>query len=333
MSLGMTPVEFVKQVYYAQEKVVLDFYPTDDKYKEVLYEANLVLQELQKEEDWVWLRTEKILGTTEKDTRFFPVPDNFYKASTLFDDAIRFYAHKPRCSDPMCRNFNYAEGETRSDGLPFSWDDCKCHCFDRAPFIVVPWVPAGWQNDFAQRQMSYITRPNVPDITLGATVMDNGETNLNSLVGRSDKIVFSRPLLYPEIDRVVLLQYQRLLQPFHICTDSCHAVPYQAPDPEHPGQTIESTEISYDPNNWHPCSELVDSNGNLKKALTEVPDPSYVVIRTAQYHAEGSPPAQGRIAGLQDQAQKLLSAMRENNHAATTVDYIPSWNPGFWMVT
>ena len=36
MSFGLTPYEFVQQVYYAQEKVILDFRPDDDKYKEVL---------------------------------------------------------------------------------------------------------------------------------------------------------------------------------------------------------------------------------------------------------------------------------------------------------
>ena len=56
MSLGLTPYEFVQQVFYVQEKVLLDFHPDDDVYKEVLTEANLVLQELQKEEDWLWLR-------------------------------------------------------------------------------------------------------------------------------------------------------------------------------------------------------------------------------------------------------------------------------------
>ena len=46
MSEGIRPYDFVQQVYYAQEKVILDFWPDDDKYKEVLFEANLILQEL-----------------------------------------------------------------------------------------------------------------------------------------------------------------------------------------------------------------------------------------------------------------------------------------------
>ena len=50
-SQGLTTYDFVQQVYYAQEKTILDFWPEDDKFREVLMEANLVLQELQNSED------------------------------------------------------------------------------------------------------------------------------------------------------------------------------------------------------------------------------------------------------------------------------------------
>ena len=319
MSQGINPIEFVRQVYYAQEKVYLDFVPSDDKYKEVLLEANFVLQELQKEEDWNWLRTQKILGVTEVDQRCFDVQEDFYKVSTTFNDALRFYAHRPKCDELDCPNYGHWDGESwyeeQDEGDPilkhFSFDDCKYHCFDRAPYLMIPFVPAGWQNDHAQRQMSYITRPNVPDITLGATVMNDGT---------GEKIVLSRPILWPELGRVVVLQYQRLIPKFHICDSSCVGIHGGTPD--------------YNPEqgHWNPCNQIYNTDGTPKLMLTEVPDPFYVIIRTAQYHAEGSPPAQGRIAGLQDQAQKMLSAMRENNAAATQVDFIPSWNPGFWQV-
>ena len=62
MSEGLTTYDFVQQVYYAQEKVILDFWPDDDKFKEVLFEANLILQELQNSEDWTWLREQLVLG-------------------------------------------------------------------------------------------------------------------------------------------------------------------------------------------------------------------------------------------------------------------------------
>ena len=59
-----------------------------------------------------------------------------------------------------------------------------------------------------------------------------------------------------------------------------------------------------------------------KLYFREVPDPLYIVTKVAALHAEGSPLAQGRLAGLNDAAQKLLSAMRQNDAAATAPDYI-----------
>ena len=56
----MTIADFVQQVYYAMYKVRLDvrydaalpeaFHANTDKFKEVIFEANFVLQELQKEQ-------------------------------------------------------------------------------------------------------------------------------------------------------------------------------------------------------------------------------------------------------------------------------------------
>ena len=43
MSEGLTAYDLVQQVYYVQEKVILDFLPSDDKFMEVVMEANLVL--------------------------------------------------------------------------------------------------------------------------------------------------------------------------------------------------------------------------------------------------------------------------------------------------
>ena len=48
----------------------------------------------------------------------------------------------------------------------------------------------------------------------------------------------------------------------------------------------------------------------------------YIVTKVAALHAEGSPLAQGRLGSLNDAAQKLLSAMRQNDAAATAPDYI-----------
>lgn len=102
MNKGVTPYEFVQQVFYIQEKVLLDFYPSDDVYKEVLMEGNMVIEELQKEEDWTWLRDSVNLGfvapngmhhhgrwfRSQHDV-FLEIPDFVYKPSELYGDCVR----------------------------------------------------------------------------------------------------------------------------------------------------------------------------------------------------------------------------------------------------
>lgn len=92
MSYGLTPYELVQQVYYQQEKVVLDFHPDDDKYKEVLFEANEVIQELQNVEDWSWLRERLELGPLFHDHHVIPeydLPAWVYKPCTTFGDCVK----------------------------------------------------------------------------------------------------------------------------------------------------------------------------------------------------------------------------------------------------
>lgn len=105
MNKGVTPQEFVQQVFYIQEKVLLDFYPSDDVYKEVLMEGNMVIEELQKEEDWTWLRDSVNLGfaapfghhhcgrwfKSQHDV-FLQIPDYVYKPSEMFGDGVRLCA-------------------------------------------------------------------------------------------------------------------------------------------------------------------------------------------------------------------------------------------------
>lgn len=93
---SLTIADLVQQVYYTQEKVVLDFRYYDDKFREVVMELNLVLQELQKEEDWLWLRERLVLGPCEDFTGNhgipeFSLPEWVYKPSMLHDDGIRLY--------------------------------------------------------------------------------------------------------------------------------------------------------------------------------------------------------------------------------------------------
>lgn len=263
MSYGMTPYEFVQQVYYAQEKVILDFRPDDDKYKEVLTEGNFVLQELQNLEDWTWLREKVVLGSVDGPPQSIPefqLPEWVYKPSTLHNDNLRLH---------------HACG-------------CRCEDYDEFDFIEVPYVSAGrLQGRSGKEYMGPST--NVPNMKLGARVVGN------------NVLTFTRPLLpWERRHRVAVADVQRRLPLLHICNDDCPR--------DEDGR----------------CTLIED------RVFTEIPDPNYVVIKTAAIHAEGSPPAQGRLQSLTDNAQKLLSAMRQNDSSATDPDYIEWDHP--WHV-
>lgn len=279
MSWGITPYDFVQQVFYAQEKVLLDFWPNDDKYKEVLVEANLVLQELQNSEDWDWLRERIVLGDTDSRGPIsqipeYRLPDWVYKPSTLHDDCVKLCCKRPH------RHHH-----------------CDDESFYEDHFIEVPYVSTGRVQGRTDRQRFFMDT-NVPDGKLGA-------------VWIGDVLTFTRPLRGPELNTIAVTDVQRRIPLLHVCNSSCKGV-----DPYKP--------IDYqrdDDGKWkNPCSKIED------RIFQEIPDPNYVIFRTAALHAEGSPPAQGRIATLTDTAQKLLSAMRENNSSATDADYI-DWEP------
>jgi hypothetical protein len=112
MSRGTTIADFVQAVFYAIYKVRLDFtysapnsdnlfHANTDKFKEVVMEANFVLQELQQQMDWNWLRSRLTLGTAEvlADGAIseFHLPDHVYKVCTGFNDAVRL--HNPHNSN------------------------------------------------------------------------------------------------------------------------------------------------------------------------------------------------------------------------------------------
>lgn len=286
MSFGLTPYDFVQQVFYAQEKVRLDFRPDDDKYKEVLMEANLVLQELQSNEDWTWLRRRLVLGSVDDEPGCsrrhdsipeFQLPEWVYKVSTLHDDCVKLHhVNRSRCRNMM--------------------QECCCcdpgtsDCIDEWRFIEVPYASTGRLNGRNSRQ--YLgPATNVPELGLRAiTVGDN-------------ILTFNRPLTYEERHhRVAVCDVQERLPLLHICDKDC---PRDADGK---------------------CTLIED------RVFTQIPDPNYMVFRTAALHAEGSPPAQGRIQSLSDTAQKLLSAMRQNDASATDADFIDWDAPGFLNV-
>lgn len=284
MSQGLAPYDFVQQVYYAQEKVILDFWPDDDKYKEVLFEANLVLQELQNAEDWTWLRDKLVLGpcfSLPGKIPEFDLPDWVYKASTLNHDAIHMHP-----IFPSCRYIG-------RPGFPHPGRD-----YDERTFFEVPFASAGDNRHRKENLHNIHGVIHTPDVALRA-------------VRIGDTVTFNRPLLMHEEHCIATLDVQRRIELFHICDATCKGV-----NPDEP--------ICYErgeDGNWiNPCSKIEH------RMLTEIPDPNYVVMATAARHAEGSPPALARVAGLQDAALKILSAMRQNDAAATDADY-QDWEP------
>lgn len=252
MGAGITPYDFVQQVYYAQEKVLLDFWPTDDKYREVLVEANLVLQELEAQEDWTWLRQRLILGPVDAPKGVIPefqLPEGA-RLSALYKDTLK-----------LCPI-------DRRTGMP---GNIGC--------IEVPLLSPGYNGARQMRQYGTVGMPGYGGQPLGAVCI-------------GDTVTFNRPLHRSESKgRLLVADVQMPIEKFHVCNDAC---------------TLDAD---------HKCAKASE------RYLTEVPMPNYVVIQTAARHAEGSPPAQARIQGLTDQAQRLLSTMRSNDANATESDY------------
>lgn len=103
MSRGLTIAELVQQVLYAMYKVRLDvdasvegsFHSKSDKFKEIVMEANFVLQEFQKEQDWNFLRERWNIGRAfgHHGIQEFKLPKCAYKLCTGYNDAVRL--HKP----------------------------------------------------------------------------------------------------------------------------------------------------------------------------------------------------------------------------------------------
>ena len=103
MSRGLTIAELVQQVLYAMYKVRLDvdeslegaFHCHSDKFKEIVMEANFVLQEFQKEQDWNFLRVKWEMGHAEPShaPQELQIPEWAYKPCTGYNDAVRLHSH------------------------------------------------------------------------------------------------------------------------------------------------------------------------------------------------------------------------------------------------
>ena len=100
MSRGLTIADLVQQVFYAMYRVRLDvdaskegaYHSKSDKFKEIVMEANLTLQEFQKEQDWNFLRERWDIGFTRPGpVQEFRIPEGVYKLCTGYNDAVRLH--------------------------------------------------------------------------------------------------------------------------------------------------------------------------------------------------------------------------------------------------
>lgn len=256
MSRGMTIADLVQQVLYAVYKVRLDvsdgvdgsFHSKSDKFKEVVMEANFVLQELQKEQDWNFLRDRWDIGPVDghhhhghhhhhhHTIQEVRIPDEYYKVCTGYGDAVRLHV------GPRVRQIPFEEARTGNR---------------RHVEMFNEW----------------------------------GELNVDNRAQRAfvvgDMLTFNRPWTHWESQGFLETDVIRYIEPLHICDDSC---------PDH-------------------CPKAYED-----RILTWLPDPYYVVVRTAAKRAEADPAVAERVQSLTDECTKLLSAMRENDSAHTIPD-------------
>lgn len=97
---GITIADFVQQVLYSIYKVRLDteqgaeggFHSKSDKFKEIVMEANIVLAELQRTQDWNWLRERwEIDYVRDGGDREYKLPEEVYKVCAGYGDAVRLH--------------------------------------------------------------------------------------------------------------------------------------------------------------------------------------------------------------------------------------------------
>lgn len=262
MSRGLTIADLVQQVLYAIYKVRLDvddseegmFHCHSDKFKEVVMEANFVLQEFQKEQDWNFLRERWEMGLScnphfpHDGIQEIDIPDEVYKVCTGYGDAVRLhnglYVQQIPFESPRT-------GNRRTVEMFDEWGEMNVDKLSQRAFVV------------------------------------------------GDVLTFNRRWFHGENHRRLETDVIRYIEPLHICDSSC---------PDH-------------------CPKAYDD-----KVLTWLPDPYYIVVRTAAKRAEADPSVTERVQSLTDEGSKLLSAMRENDSAHTTTDTYETTTLGYVSV-
>lgn len=131
----------------------------------------------------------------------------------------------------------------------------------------------------------------------------NGELNVPDLEVNAfmvgDTLTFSRPWFPGEHGFLIETDVIRYIEPMHICDSSCE----------------DNCPKSY-----------------KDRLFTWLPDPYYLIVRTAAKRAEGDPSATDRVQSLTDEATKMLSAMRENDSSHTTTDTYETAELGYISV-
>lgn len=195
-SFGLTPQEFVRQVYYVQEGVLLDFWPTDDKYKEVIMEANLQLQKLQETEDWSWLRSHEIIGHCwgGREIPEFELPPHIYKPAQGHKDAVRLHY-------VSCRGHCHRHEQ----------DCASCSIYQDSLQMVAlqaHWASQSSINNTSESLQGFVYT-QVPNNELKATYTSQGI------------VTFNRPLNKREQFSVAETDVILRMPMLHICDDTC----------------------------------------------------------------------------------------------------------------
>lgn len=263
MSRGLTIADFVQQVLYAIYKVRLDvdaakngaFHSKSDKFKEIVMEANFVLQEFQKEQDWNFLRDRWDMGYAcnphHHGIQEFRLPKDVYKVCTGYNDAVRLHwGHSP------------------------------------IPLVQIPFT-----------EVRSGSKPVIDMFDRFGELNVNKHKLMAFTVG--DTLTFNRPWFPHEHGLLIETDVIRYFKPLHICDDDC-------------------------PDNCPKAYKEVH--------FCEIPDPYYLVVRTAAKRAEGDPSVSERVQSLTDEATKMLSAMRENDSAHTTTDTYETCELGYISV-
>ena len=281
----MTQDEFVTAVMRTQEQVNLDdFWPSDDVYKMVLHNANMALEELQSTYQWSWLRKRLVLGTTRKlhphDDAIpeYELPHFVNRVSTLYQDRLLLCPYRHHHRDPRK-------------------DDPQLNDIINSQIIGVPYSSKG------------AIHVNDVDAFNRVNVYPQYQPELKAvIIGRT--VTFNRQLSSNERGLAAVCDVQVEIPKFHICSSKCKAHRYKNDKGEW------TDEISYDPNNYHPCKHIP------RQVLDFMPDTDWVIIQTAAYNAEGSEIAKDKQMNLQNRADKRLSVMKESDVGATDVDQI-----------